>query len=96
VLHHSLSHPLADAYPRWLPFRRYHHPNEEQLSLLVTADGRHPFWTPNELKVAAEQTLGIRMQWHPTGFACLPTSDRDRPASQVQITHLQITGFLDA
>jgi hypothetical protein len=95
-LHRSLGNPLGDAYSHWLPFRRHRDSDQQPLPFLVTADGRQSFWTTNNVKIAAQQALGISMEWNTTRFPRLPASHGDRPTSQIQITQLQVTGFLHA
>lgn len=94
LLHCSLSNPLGDAYSHWLPFHRHRDANQQPLSFLVAPNGRQSFGTTNTLKVTAQQALSISMEWNTTRFSRLSTSYRDCSTPQIEITQLQVTGFL--
>ncbi len=94
LLHCSLRDPLSDSHLYWLPFRRYSDANQKPLPFLVTADGRQSVWAANALKIAAQQTLRVRMKRKAARFPCLAAPDRNRSPSEVEITELQVTHLL--
>src|SRR6266567_1492840 len=94
LLYSSLGDPLGDAYSRRLSFYRHYDANQQPFPFLVTPNGRQPFWTANTLKVAAQETPRVWVERDSTRFSSLATTHRDCTTSQIQITQLQVTGFL--